>query len=48
MEEGVFPEGTIHSFVDRLKSYEDRKLSEQLYQREDQIRELVEQYLHCM
>ncbi len=48
LKEGVFPEGTLQSFIDRLKRYEDRTLSEELYQREDQIRELVEHYLHCM
>jgi glutamine synthetase len=46
--EGVFPAGTIRSFVERLRAYEDRNLSERLYNRTEEIRELVERYLHCM
>ena len=46
--QGVFPEGTIRNFIRKLKGYGDEKLSERLYQQEDRIRSLVEQYLHCM
>jgi glutamine synthetase len=48
MKEGVFPEGTIRSFVDRLKAYKDHNLSERLFNKKEEIRALVERYLHCM
>jgi glutamine synthetase len=46
--EGVFPAGTIESFVKRLKDYKDKDLSERLYQKTEQTKKLVQQYLHCM
>jgi len=47
-KDGVFPEGTIHSFVKRLRAFDDRKLSERLYNKKEELKELVERYLHCM
>jgi len=46
--EGVFPSGTIESFVKRLKGYDDRELSERLYQKTEETMQVVQQYLHCM
>ena len=46
--EGVFPSGTIDSFIKRLKAYDDKELSERLYQKTDETMKLVQQYLHCM
>lgn len=43
----VFPSGSIDNIVERLKGYNDRDLSERLYQKENEIAALVEQYLHC-
>ena len=46
--DGVFPRGMIDSVIKKLKSYEDRDLSERVYGKEEIIREMVEKYLHCM
>jgi glutamine synthetase len=47
-EEGVFPKGTIENFVEKLKAYDDEKLSELLFNKKDEIEKLVNKYLHCM
>ncbi|MEN8156507.1 MAG: glutamine synthetase family protein [Bacteroidota bacterium] len=47
-KEGVFPEGVIKSFVEKLKAYDDQKLSERLYNKKEEVKKLVDQYLHCM
>ncbi len=44
----VFPEGTIDHFISRLRSFDDHDLSERLYKNTEEIRKLVEQYMHCM
>ena len=44
---GIFPVGTIDQIVESLKSYNDKDLSERLYEKEDELRELVMNYLHC-
>lgn len=43
----VFPPGLIDSIVKRLKSYEDKDLSERLYGKKDELAKLVNKYLHC-
>ncbi len=45
---GTFPKGTIDSFVERLKSYDDKNLSERLYGKDEEIRKLVMSYIHVM
>ncbi len=45
---GIFPKGTIDRFIRHLKSYNDKKLSEDLYGKNEEIRKLVDEYLHCM
>lgn len=45
---GVFPEGTISSFSSRLKAFGDENLSERLYNKTEEVKKLVDQYLHCM
>lgn len=45
---GVFPAGTIDGFIKRLKANNDKDLSERLYGKNDDIRALVEKYLHWM
>ena len=47
-KDGVFPKGTINSFIDKLKSYDDKNLSERLFNKKEEIEKLVDQYLHCM
>lgn len=47
-KDGVFPASLINSVIKRLKSYNDRDLSEKLYGKKEEIGKLVEKYLHCM
>ncbi|MDA3867359.1 MAG: glutamine synthetase family protein [Salinivirgaceae bacterium] len=47
-EDGIFPEGVIDRFIDDLKAYEDKDLSERLYGKEKEIAKLVLNYLHHM
>lgn len=44
---GIFQAGLIDSTVEMLKSYNDEKLSEELYGKHDEIYKLVMKYLHC-
>ncbi|MBI9068061.1 MAG: glutamine synthetase [Salinivirgaceae bacterium] len=43
----IFPKGVIDRFIDMLKSYNDEKLSEELYGKHEDIAQLVEKYIHC-
>jgi glutamine synthetase len=43
----IFPKGTIKGFVKRLKAFDDNDLSERLYKKNDEIKALVDHYLHC-
>lgn len=45
--DGVFSAGVIDGVVKKLKSYNDNDLSEKLYGKKDEIKKLVEEYLHC-
>lgn len=45
---GVFPAGVIDSQIKKLKSYNDQDLSERLYRKGEEIKKLVDMYLHCM
>lgn len=45
---GVFPKGTIDSVIQKLKSYHDVELSERIFQKQDEIKHLVDNHLHCM
>ncbi len=47
-KDNVFPKGTIDMFIKKLKAYKDKNLSEELYGKNDKIKELVDKYLHCM
>jgi glutamine synthetase len=42
----VFPSGTIDNIIKQLKAYDDKGLSEKLYGNNDEIRKLVDLYLH--
>jgi glutamine synthetase len=46
-KDGVFPAGLIDSIALKLKSFEDKGLSEKLFNRTEDISALVRQYLHC-
>jgi glutamine synthetase len=45
---GIFPHGTIDRFLKMLRSYNDFDLSERLYGKNEEIKKLVDFYLHCM
>jgi len=38
----------IDNFIKKLKAFEDQDLSEQLYNKTEEVKELVNRYLHCM
>jgi len=44
--DGVFSPTVINEIVKKLKSYNDKDLSERLYGKEDEIKKLVDKYLH--
>jgi len=43
----VFTPQVIDGTIRRLKAYDDRSLSEKLYGKEEEIKNLVEEYLYC-
>jgi glutamine synthetase len=45
--DGVFPAGVIDNVAAKLKAYNDKDLSEKLFNKNDEIRKLVNEYLHC-
>ena len=45
--DGVFPVGMIDNIISKLKSFDDKDLSERLYGKNEEISELVAKYLHC-
>jgi glutamine synthetase len=46
-KDSVFPAGVIDNVINKLKAYDDKGLSERLYNKNDEISRLVKQYLHC-
>ena len=46
-KDGIFPPGVIDNVLARLRSYDDKGLSEKLYNRSDEISTLVKRFLHC-
>jgi glutamine synthetase len=46
-KDGVFPRGTLDKLISKLKSYDDKDLSERLFGKDEEIHQLVLQYLHC-
>ncbi len=44
--DNVFPQGTLDRFIDILRSYNDRNLSEELYQKDEEIMKLVNRFLN--
>ncbi len=47
-KDGVFSPIVIDEIVKKLKSYNDKDLSERLYGKEAEIKKLVDEYLHCL
>ena len=46
-KDGVFPAGVIENIVSKLKAFDDKGLSEKLYNKNEEISDLVRKYLHC-
>ncbi|HLN55076.1 MAG TPA: glutamine synthetase family protein [Bacteroidales bacterium] len=46
-KDGIFPAGVIDNVIARLRSYDDKGLSERLFNKNDEIGKLVRKYLHC-
>jgi glutamine synthetase len=46
-KDGIFPAGVIENVAAKLKAFNDKGLSEKLYNRHDELGRLVSQYLHC-
>jgi glutamine synthetase len=46
-KDGVFPSGVIDNVVSKLKKFEDKGLSEKLYNKNEEISALVRKFLHC-
>jgi len=44
----IFPAGMIDNVIKKLKAYKDKDLSERLFGKDDEIKKLVDKYLHCM
>jgi len=46
-KDGVFPSGVIDNVAKRLKAFNDRSLSHEIYGNNEAIAKLVKEYLHC-
>jgi glutamine synthetase len=46
-KDGIFPAGVIDNVAARLKAFNDKNLSENLYNKNEEISNLVRQFLHC-
>lgn len=46
-KDGIFPPGVIDNVVSKLKAFNDKGLSENLYNRNEEIAKLIRQFLHC-
>jgi glutamine synthetase len=46
-KDGVFPAGVIDNVAGKLKAFNDKDLSERLYNKHEEISKLVRQFLHC-
>ncbi|RLD63561.1 MAG: glutamine synthetase [Bacteroidetes bacterium] len=43
----IFPSNLINRYIELLKSYDDKDLSERLYGKDHEIKLLVDKYIHC-
>jgi glutamine synthetase len=46
-KDGIFPAGVIENVVSKLKAFDDKGLSERLYNKNEEISALVRKFLHC-
>jgi glutamine synthetase len=46
-KDGIFPPGVIDNVVLKLKAFNDKGLSENLYNKNEEIAKLIRQFLHC-
>lgn len=46
-KDGVFPAAVIDNVADRLRAFDDKELSERIYNNQEEISTLVKQFLHC-
>jgi glutamine synthetase len=46
-KDNVFPSGVIDNDVSKLKTFNDKGLSEKLYNKQEELNILVRQFLHC-
>ncbi|UCG27003.1 MAG: glutamine synthetase [Bacteroidales bacterium] len=46
-KDGIFPKETIDMLIGKLKSYNDKDLSERLFGKNEEIHKLVQKYIHC-
>lgn len=46
-KDNVFPSGVIENVAAKLKGFNDKGLSERLYNKQDELAALVRQFLHC-
>ena len=46
-KDGIFPPGVIENVVSKLKAFEDKGLSEKLFNKNEEIAALVMRFLHC-
>ncbi|TRX66039.1 glutamine synthetase family protein [Carboxylicivirga sp. M1479] len=46
-QNNIFPERVITHTINKLKAFEDKDLSERLYGKNEAIRELVMEFIHC-
>ena len=46
-KDGIFPPGVIENVVSKLKAFEDKDLSEKLFNKNEEIAALVMRFLHC-
>lgn len=46
-KDGVFPSGVIENDIKRLKAFNDKGLSEKLYNKQEEIGALVKRFIHC-
>jgi glutamine synthetase len=46
-KDGVFPPAVIENVISKLKAYDDKGLSEKLFNKNEEISKLVRNFLHC-
>jgi len=47
-QNNIFPAGVIDDVIEKLKSFNDKDLSERLYGKEEELRMIILKYIHCM